>query len=221
MTVTEAFENEVCSRCGGEGRYSYCSMYGDTCFQCQGAKRIFTARGLAAYEYYKSLLSRPTRELEAGMRIRYNGAWMTVEGVESEGMKITVRGNPTTKPTDNAIELRCGKGGINGAGRTGNAFHFSACRMPGETTALDGIRAGDFISYDGHTLEVIETEEREVYLIRTNSYSFSHQTGDEIWRIAATGEEKKAAMEKALAYQETLTKAGTPRKRGLPLEMAK
>ena len=27
---------EVCGRCGGSGRYSYCQMYGDTCFGCSG-----------------------------------------------------------------------------------------------------------------------------------------------------------------------------------------
>lgn len=31
---------EACGRCGGEGRYSYCTGYGSTCFSCGGAKQV-------------------------------------------------------------------------------------------------------------------------------------------------------------------------------------
>ena len=30
----------TCPRCGGSGRYSYCTMYGDTCFKCHGVGYI-------------------------------------------------------------------------------------------------------------------------------------------------------------------------------------
>ena len=38
---------ETCRRCGGTGRYSYCQMYGDTCFECSGAG-VVIAYGKAA-----------------------------------------------------------------------------------------------------------------------------------------------------------------------------
>jgi hypothetical protein len=38
---------DVCHRCGGTGRYSYCQMYGDTCFECSG-KRVVLGYGKAA-----------------------------------------------------------------------------------------------------------------------------------------------------------------------------
>lgn len=27
---------DVCPRCLGTGKYSYCTLYGDTCFKCNG-----------------------------------------------------------------------------------------------------------------------------------------------------------------------------------------
>lgn len=59
------FETEPCTRCMGGGWYSYCELWGKTCFKCgvtphaQGIGRQLTRRGAAAYEYYVSLL--PTR----------------------------------------------------------------------------------------------------------------------------------------------------------------
>ncbi len=37
---------EVCGRCGGSGHYSYCPMYGTTCFKCMGCGK--QARKLTA-----------------------------------------------------------------------------------------------------------------------------------------------------------------------------
>ena len=31
----------TCNRCGGTGHYSYCTMYGSTCFGCSGNRVVF------------------------------------------------------------------------------------------------------------------------------------------------------------------------------------
>lgn len=31
-----AYNLQTCPRCLGTGKYSYCTMYGDTCFKCSG-----------------------------------------------------------------------------------------------------------------------------------------------------------------------------------------
>lgn len=63
-------ERDVCGRCGGSGHYSYCSMYGTTCFQCLGRKECLTKRGARAAVLLKELRSRPVSELRVGDTIR-------------------------------------------------------------------------------------------------------------------------------------------------------
>lgn len=60
------FETRACSRCGGGGHYSWCSMYGSRCFGCGGAGFQFTKRGAAALALYKALQSRPVANLAPG-----------------------------------------------------------------------------------------------------------------------------------------------------------
>lgn len=86
-TTGEKFETTTCGRCGGSGRYSYCSMYGDRCFKCSGAGRIYTKRGLAASRFYTMLLSKPVSELKPGMLLRTptmsgdTGPWTPIESI--------------------------------------------------------------------------------------------------------------------------------------------
>lgn len=82
-------ERETCPRCGGSGQYSYCQMYGRTCFKCAGRKEVLTKRGTAATAYLKALRSKPASELKVGDRVYHDGlvvpgavcdkaAWTTV-----------------------------------------------------------------------------------------------------------------------------------------------
>lgn len=43
------FQTEVCGRCGGCGRYSWCQMYGDKCFGCQGTGKVMSGECDAYY----------------------------------------------------------------------------------------------------------------------------------------------------------------------------
>jgi hypothetical protein len=73
-TTNALFETEPCSRCGGSGHYSRCQMYGTTCFRCSGRGVTLTKRGTLAQAYYRTLCSRPAREIHPGMRIYVEGA---------------------------------------------------------------------------------------------------------------------------------------------------
>lgn len=84
MASKLVFETETCSRCGGCGRYSYCQMYGDTCFKCRGRGKVLTKRGLLAKLYYERMASKPAGELTVG-EVIWNepgpfskGGWTTV-----------------------------------------------------------------------------------------------------------------------------------------------
>lgn len=71
--ILQEFETETCSRCGGSGSYSYCQMYGTTCFKCGGHKRVFTKRGQAAFAWLKSQRMRKVSELKVGDAVRVDG----------------------------------------------------------------------------------------------------------------------------------------------------
>lgn len=66
-TVPEGkFEKVCCSRCGGSGSYSYCTMYGSVCFKCGGQKQLFTKRGRKAFDLYLFHLQKPIIDVKVG-----------------------------------------------------------------------------------------------------------------------------------------------------------
>lgn len=67
-------ENVTCSRCGGSGQYSYCQMYGSTCFKCHGAGVTLTKRGHAA----QVRLNAQKKKKGAAVVV---GEWVKVEGI--------------------------------------------------------------------------------------------------------------------------------------------
>lgn len=54
---------ETCGRCGGSGRYSWCQMYGDTCFGCQGTGLVYATGnpGTIRSEYRSAVSAQRTR----------------------------------------------------------------------------------------------------------------------------------------------------------------
>lgn len=54
MTITK-IENEVCTRCSGTGKHSFCTAHGSTCFKCHGTGIVLTARGKVVNRYIRSL----------------------------------------------------------------------------------------------------------------------------------------------------------------------
>ena len=106
MTRLPGFESEPCSRCGGTGHYSYCSMYGTTCFKCSGNKRQLTKRGRVAYDFYRASIPRkPASELVPGDSIRLPGfrrfnvtdAWIETQSGAIDPETGHVRPHPAVK----------------------------------------------------------------------------------------------------------------------------
>lgn len=91
----ENFETETCSRCCGTGRYSYCQMYGDTCFKChgKGKGKVYSKRGEAAIAYMRGLRTVPNTSVQPGWLIYDAGGpfgkagWKTVVAVKTSGSK--------------------------------------------------------------------------------------------------------------------------------------
>jgi DnaJ-class molecular chaperone len=63
------FENVTCSRCGGTGSYSWCQMYGSTCFKCAGSGSTLTKRGHAAQVWLNARKKVPTTSINVGDRV--------------------------------------------------------------------------------------------------------------------------------------------------------
>jgi hypothetical protein len=90
LCMSLLFESQTCSRCGGSGHYSYCHIYGTTCFKCHGKKEVLTKRGRVAQGFYTELSSKRIDQLVAGDQFQditiTNGgslarAWFTVKAV--------------------------------------------------------------------------------------------------------------------------------------------
>lgn len=164
-TKVTTFECETCSRCGGSGEYSYCTMYGTTCFKCRGAKRVYTKRGAAAKAYLRTLRSRKASELKVGDKIKWNGlgkpVFVTIESIE----------------------------------------------------AHDFAKHGGSITRDETTGEYKYSGPKDAIQIKTNKVTFSCVALDSEYEVLLSEEEQQATFAKALEYQNTLTKSGTPRKR--------
>lgn len=59
-------ETETCGRCGGCGQYSYCQMYGTTCFKCGGRGKVLSKRGRAAKAKWDELRTAPAAAIVVG-----------------------------------------------------------------------------------------------------------------------------------------------------------
>ena len=78
------FESEVCGRCSGTGRYSWCQMHGDKCFDCGGSGLRLTKRGRAAQQWYRDSLSIAAGNIMLGQRIKdpHTGISFTVAEIK-------------------------------------------------------------------------------------------------------------------------------------------
>ncbi len=66
------YDLESCSRCGGSGHYSYCQMYGTTCFKCGGSGKARTKaakKSADAIEALKKSFYKLPADLKPGDRV--------------------------------------------------------------------------------------------------------------------------------------------------------
>lgn len=80
------FETVTCSRCFGSGKYSYCQMYGDTCFKCHGKGKVYTERALAALRWIAEQRKVDIGSLKLGDRVNVPGVGkFTVKSIAPGG----------------------------------------------------------------------------------------------------------------------------------------
>lgn len=86
MAAKLRYDTKSCSRCGGSGSYSYCSMYGTTCFKCRGRKKTLSAKGAKASVAVKAFItdnfSVAVEDLTVGDRISVDGKVGVIGSVE-------------------------------------------------------------------------------------------------------------------------------------------
>jgi hypothetical protein len=89
MGVTLTYETKTCGRCGGSGTYSYCTMYGSTCFGCRGRKKVLSRAGskarAAVTAFITATFSVPVEALVVGDRISVDGTARTIKSIETSG----------------------------------------------------------------------------------------------------------------------------------------
>lgn len=135
MAAKITFEKTTCGRCGGGGQYSYCQMWGTTCFGCKGKGTVLSKRGALAAAAFKAEReargSLPLSELVAGDRILVDGRWRTVRAVDmagggtcsyagTDGQTVTVQHARVT------LEPRKGSSSIDGYGVAQDARFIAA-----------------------------------------------------------------------------------------------
>lgn len=93
------FESKVCTRCGGDGRYSFNLIHGSICYGCGGCGQKLTKRGVAAQRYFRELSTVKAADLKPGDVIRAEGLTRgfdaytyaaTVESVSFNCQEVTI-----------------------------------------------------------------------------------------------------------------------------------
>ena len=67
------FEHQTCTRCGGDGKFSYNALHGSRCYGCSGSGYQLTARGRAAQTYLNGLRKIPAENFKVGDLIWFEG----------------------------------------------------------------------------------------------------------------------------------------------------
>lgn len=186
-------ETETCSRCGGSGHYSYCQRFGTVCFKCGGRKVTLTKRGAEAARYLRELRSKRAADVKPGDRIYLSGIdcigqagqWLLVDAVEP-------------------YEQRYKSG-------TGLPAGTNLDDLPWQVAHQ--IR----LSGTGHVARPTDATVQEIL---AGAPQFSAERGrvsvahapDALVEVSPDKELRASTFAQALAYQATLTKAGTVRK---------
>jgi hypothetical protein len=92
MYNKSGFEIEICSRCGGSGKHSFCNSHGDVCFKCYGTGYTPTKRGIAAKRVYNDLMLIELSEVKLGMYVKYPNEWVKVESIKPDSNLHIING---------------------------------------------------------------------------------------------------------------------------------
>jgi hypothetical protein len=206
------FETQVCTRCHGSGKYSFCLDYGDKCFKCAGSGHILTKRGAAAKAYYETLCTIPAAQVKIGDRIAASGMTRgcqvfnyvgTVTAIKSrEGVRTTVkrmREDGKTLDVSHRTEYATNEG-FQVLGGSGATVEFPGCK-----------------GYTGEAGTFVENFTEFAFTVSHPKYGEHGKIVTGSVRVYPA--DSAAKFEEALAYQDTLTKTGKPAKRKLSKEM--
>lgn len=201
------FEIETCTRCHGSGKFSYCQDYGDTCFKCRGNGAVLTKRGQVAQAYYVSLCEIPVSEVKIGMRIK-------VKGMTLGGKPFTYIAPITEIASQDAVRTTVKTRQTDGCGRSRLHVQYSVEYSSDEGFSIMG-SSGGTVESDGEEGTFVDTFKE--YRITTFSEKYGQKSQIETGKLRVYRDDDEMRRKQALAYQETLTKAGKPRKMGKKL----
>jgi hypothetical protein len=195
--LSAILESVTCGRCGGSGRMPY-SVANGVCFKCGGSGRCYTKRGAAARAFYRSLARTQVTALMPGDKILSQGftagsftqpsRWVTVERV-SDNAQIAAEAG------DYASALKaCGSASL-----IADADKVLAAAERGATLypRSDGTMAG----FEGIRVEATSKSGERV-----------SSCGGGPVQTTLDPAVKVAILKTVAEFQESLTKAGKPRK---------
>lgn len=188
----QTLETETCSRCGGSGNYSYCQWFGTVCFKCGGRKVTLTKRGAAAARYLRELRSKRAADVKPGDRIWISGVdcigqagqWLVVDTIETYEQKY----------------------------KSGTGTNANLDDLPWQTMTMVRLSGkGYSVRPTDASIEAILAGTAQQFTTERGPVSTSHAP-DMMVEVSPAKELKASTFAQALAYQATLTKAGTVRK---------
>ena len=111
--LATGFEGQICSRCGGCGRYSFNQMDRDMCYGCRGCGLVFTKRGSVARQYFQDSILTAAGDVKSGWIARgNNGKWFPVVSAEPYQMRGASLTNGVMAPYDRpGVDITYGKVG--------------------------------------------------------------------------------------------------------------
>jgi hypothetical protein len=195
--LSAILESVTCGRCGGSGRMPYSVMNG-VCFKCGGTGSVYTKRGAAARGFYRSLARTAPEALVPGDKFVSEGftagtftqpsRWVTVESVQDNAQVAADAGSysEALRACGSAAIITDADKALAAAERGATLL----ARKPGEYAAFEGICV-TAVSKNGE---------------RCSS------TGSGSVQTTLDPAVKVAILKTAAEYQESLTKAGKPRK---------
>lgn len=193
--ATEIYERgEPCWRCEGTGYVrGFSHVHGGICFRCGGVGTPLTKRGQAARQFYLSLARTPVEVIREGERVFSSGvpgivggAWVTIDEITTAAERAERGGSCALLPVDDAEKI---------------AAALEAGGVLGSRT-----KSGD--------REMVRVYGGGIRLAGTDK-SGTHRDVDQRdgTVLAKLDPAVAVAIRKTVAeYQQTLTKAGKPRK---------
>lgn len=101
------FPTIVCTRCYGEGRYSFNQIDGDVCYGCSGKRYQIAKSACGIVDAYRALIKNGKRPLwsdvQPGDRVARDGKWAEVASTEQTDLAYRMVVTYTDGQTENVM----------------------------------------------------------------------------------------------------------------------